>query len=94
MKRPKTIVTPEGITTITGQQMASEGGPTKVQKTASVKKKATKNLLSKNEAGEILYPIIVNNSLVIQNLGTIDFQRPLYHTEKNLFPIGFKSLRE
>ena len=28
------------------------------------------------------------------DLGVIEYNRPLYHTEKNLFPIGFKSLRE
>jgi hypothetical protein len=28
------------------------------------------------------------------DLGAIECERPLYHTEKNLFPIGYKSLRE
>ena len=36
----------------------------------------------------------MNNSLSILNLGKIDYNRANYHTEKNLFPIGFKSLRE
>lgn len=31
---------------------------------------------------------------MIQNLGKIDCIRANYHTEKNLFPIGFKSIRE
>lgn len=58
------------------------------------KMKAHKNLIQRNEDGEIIYPIQVNASLRILNLGVIDYQRQLYHTEKNLFPIGFKSLRE
>lgn len=56
--------------------------------------KSGKNLIKKNDQGDIVYPIVVNNSLVIENLGIIDWQRPQYHTEKNLFPIGFKSVRE
>ena len=30
----------------------------------------------------------------MQDLGIIEYERPLYHTEKNFFPIGYKSLRE
>lgn len=30
----------------------------------------------------------------MEELGIIEYERPLYHTEKNLFPIGYKSLRE
>ena len=37
---------------------------------------------------------MINNSLSIECLGTLDWNKPLYHTEKNLFPIGFKSMRE
>lgn len=58
------------------------------------KTKNVKNLLKRDANGEIIYPITVNNSLKIENLGKIDFIRPNYHTEKNLFPIGFKSIRE
>lgn len=58
------------------------------------KKKTVKNLLKKDSNGDIIYPIVVNNSLMIQSLGKIDYVRPNYHTEKNLFPIGFKSIRE
>jgi hypothetical protein len=32
--------------------------------------------------------------LHILNLGEIEYESPYYHTEKNLFPKGFKSLRE
>lgn len=56
--------------------------------------KPGKNLIKKNDQGDIVYPIIVNNSLVIENFGVIDWSRPQYHTEKNLFPIGFRSVRE
>lgn len=58
------------------------------------KQKTGKNLIQRDEEDEIIYPIVVNNSLIIENLGIIDWTRPLYHTEKNLFPIGFMSLRE
>ena len=59
-----------------------------------MKKKSNKNLIQHDSNGNVIYPIVINNSLSILNLGKIDFQRPNYHTEKNLFPIGFKSLRE
>jgi hypothetical protein len=58
------------------------------------KKKANKLVINKDEEGNIIYPIIINSSLQILNLGVIESQRPNYHTEKNLFPIGFKSVRE
>jgi hypothetical protein len=53
-----------------------------------------KNLIRRDENGEVIYPIMVNNSLVIENLGSIDWSRTQYHTEKNLFPIGYRSMRE
>ena len=56
--------------------------------------KMGKNLIKRDGEGNILYPIIINNSLRIENLGEIDYKRSLYHTEKNLFPIGFRSIRE
>jgi hypothetical protein len=28
------------------------------------------------------------------DFGVIEYERQLYHTEKNLFPIGFRSVRE
>ena len=44
--------------------------------------------------GNIIYPIIINNNLKILNLGTIVYNNKNYHSEKNIFPIGFKSVRE
>lgn len=41
-----------------------------------------------------MYPIIINSSLQILDLGVVEYERPQYHSEKNLFPIGFKSMRE
>ena len=38
--------------------------------------------------------IIINNNLRILNLGTIVYNNKNYHSEKNIFPIGFKSVRE
>lgn len=100
VKRPKTIITPDGITTNLGQIISSSNkGMDKDLKSATAisegaKKRHAKNLLQRNEEGEIIYPIFVNNSLKIQNLGVIDYHRQMYHTEKNLFPIGYTSLRE
>ena len=61
---------------------------------AEPKKKIPKVSLQKDENGNIIYPITINSSLQIIDLGVIESERPQYHTEKNLFPIGFKSLRE
>lgn len=43
--------------------------------------------------GNIKFPIVVNQSLKILDLGYIDPNRSHYHTEKNIFPIGYKSVR-
>lgn len=61
---------------------------------AEPKKKQPKMLMQRDEQGNVIYPIQINSSLKILDLGVIEFQKPQYHTEKNLFPIGFKSLRE
>ena len=37
------------------------------------KKKTYKNLIQRDAEGNIIYPIVVNNSLKIQSLGVIDF---------------------
>ena len=58
------------------------------------RKKVSKIVIQKDEEGKIIYPITVNSSLQILNLGRIEHERPAYHTEKNLFPIGFKAMRE
>ena len=44
--------------------------------------------------GNIQYPIVVTPSLSILNLGVIDPSRSLFHSSANIFPIGFKSVRE
>ena len=44
--------------------------------------------------GKIIYPVIISNNLKILNLGTIVHDRKNYHSEKNIFPIGYKSVRE
>ena len=45
-------------------------------------------------SGAILYPIKINNSLKILDLGQIVADRPLFHSEKNFFPVGFKTTRK
>jgi hypothetical protein len=58
------------------------------------KKKTSKININRDEQGNIMYPIVINSSLQILNLGTIEYERSAYHSEKNLFPIGFTSVRE
>ena len=58
------------------------------------RKKVPKVQLQRDENGNIKYPIQINSSLQILDLGKIEYERPFYHSEKNLFPIGFKSSRE
>jgi len=58
------------------------------------RKKISKLIVNKDEKGNILYPFNINSSLKILNLGKICWDKPAYHSEKNLFPIGFKSVRE
>ena len=50
--------------------------------------------MDRDENGNIKYPIVVGPTLSILNLGVIEYDRPNYHSEKNFFPIGYKSLRE
>jgi hypothetical protein len=62
---------------------------------APIQKKKTSRLnINRDEEGNILYPIVINSSLQILNLGRIEFEKSAYHTEKNLFPIGYKAVRE
>lgn len=56
--------------------------------------KLSKFVIPKDEDGEIVYPIVINNSLTILNLGYIETERSAYHSGRNIFPIGFKSIRE
>jgi hypothetical protein len=58
------------------------------------KKKFTKIEVERDEEGNIRYPIYVSPTLQILNLGVIEWERPHYHSEKNFFPLGFKTLRE
>ena len=44
--------------------------------------------------GNIIYPIVISPTLSILNLGVIEWERPAFHSEKNIFPIGYKSLRK
>ena len=46
-----------------------------------------------DEDGNIKYPLIIHQSLRIMDLGYVDYERPWYHTQSNIFPIGFKSVR-
>ena len=50
--------------------------------------------IQRDEEGNIIYPIIISNSLKILNLGKIVYNNKNYHSEKNIFPIGYKSVRE
>ena len=50
--------------------------------------------VDRDEEGHIVYPIIVTPTLRILNLGVVEYMRPAFHSARNLFPIGFKSVRE
>ena len=41
-----------------------------------------------------MYPIVVSPTLKILNLGVIDYSRQFFHSNRNIFPIGYKSIRE
>ena len=55
--------------------------------------KRKKFAIEKDDKGKLIFPISVSPSLTILDIGKID-SRPNYHSEKNIFPIGFKSVRE
>ena len=65
-------------------------GQTKID----LKRKFTKIALERDLEGNIVYPINVSPALKILNLGVVEYERPAYHSEKNLFPVGWKSVRE
>ena len=50
--------------------------------------------MNRDEDGNIIYPIQVTNTLKILNLGVVEYQRQNFHSVRNLFPIGYKSIRE
>ena len=58
------------------------------------KKIENKINVQRDSNGNIIYPIKINNNLKILNLGTIVYNNKNYHSEKNIFPVGFKSVRE
>ncbi len=62
--------------------------------TINNRKKISRLIINRDENGNILYPINVNSSLKILNIGKICWEKQAYHSEKNLFPIGFNSVRE
>ena len=66
-----------------------------IKSSSLIKKiKTSKFAVPKDNDGNIIYPIVINNSLTILNLGEIDLNRPNYQSGRNIFPIGFKSIRE
>ena len=58
------------------------------------KRKFTKVNVECDSEGNVIYPIVITPTLSILSLGVVDWERPAYHSEKNIFPIGFKSLRK
>eukprot|EP00347_Sterkiella_histriomuscorum_P008410 403345198 len=62
----------------------------------SIQNKPTQKIkinIDSDANGNIKYPIEINQSLKILNLGYIDNERQNYHSHRNLFPIGFKTIR-
>ena len=59
----------------------------------SLEKIKKKDKKSKIKEPTFDYPILVSNSIRILSLGKVEFKRPAYHSKTNLFPIGFKSVR-
>lgn len=55
-------------------------------------KKKVKFEVQKDEKGNIVYPIQINQSLKLLNIGDVS-TLPAYHSEHNIFPIGFKTVR-
>ncbi len=47
-----------------------------------VKKRMSRVVIERDEEGNIQYPIVINPSLSIMNLGRIEHEKPGYHTEK------------
>lgn len=43
----------------------------------------------RDNRGDVMYPIFVSPTLKIMNLGVIDYQRPFFHSNRNIFPIGY-----
>lgn len=60
----------------------------------SIKKKSKGSFIERDDEGNVIYPIIISPSLKILNLGKLEYVRQNYHSEKNIFPIGYKAVRE
>eukprot|EP00173_Palmaria_palmata_P004933 Plantae.Rhodophyta-Palmaria_palmata.ctg7756.p1 GENE.Plantae.Rhodophyta-Palmaria_palmata.ctg7756~~Plantae.Rhodophyta-Palmaria_palmata.ctg7756.p1 ORF type:complete len:325 (-),score=35.52 Plantae.Rhodophyta-Palmaria_palmata.ctg7756:62-1036(-) len=43
--------------------------------------------------GDVIFPIHLG-VLTVMSVGRVDFERPSFHTDRTLYPIGFKSSRE
>jgi hypothetical protein len=50
------------------------------------------NKIDRQPGGEIKYPVVVSAGLRILSFGIID-QRPVFHSNSNIYPIGSKSVR-
>jgi hypothetical protein len=48
--------------------------------------------LNRDSAGQVVFPIHVNQSLRLLAIGSI-VTHPNYHSEHNLFPVGFRTVR-
>lgn len=48
--------------------------------------------VQRDRHGNVLFPIHLS-ALMIQNLGKVIWDRPAYHTDKYIWPVGFKSTR-
>jgi hypothetical protein len=65
-----------------------------INKSVDYRRKNNKFFVKRDDNGNIIYPIFINSSLQILNLGEIVYDKISFHSEKNLFPVGFKSIRE
>ena len=74
-------------------EINSSNGQEQNDNTVNIKNDNKINI-QRDSSGNIIYPIIINNNLKILNLGKIVFDNKNYHSEKNIFPIGYKSIRE
>ena len=59
-----------------------------------VKKRINKIEVNCDSEGNLDFPIEINASLTLLNLGSVEWENPNYHSEKNIFPVGFKTIRE
>ena len=55
-------------------------------------RKKAKFSINRDENGNIVFPLQINNNLTLLATGKIN-TNPNYHSEHNLFPVGYKSVR-